>query len=326
MEEQVTPVANKFAKSNWVKKSFTFILVFSLILNVILFLKLNGVQLTMTGNSVLINPEMNKDLGNNHEPRDFILHYEGLKSAIQSEINLYGSKDNVGFFIQDLNTGSWTGKNEKVGFQPASLLKIPIMMAILKKVDRGELSLLDKVVIRQGDIDAGYPTIYEEKEGAEATIEQLLIAMITESDNTAKNVLARQLLSYELDDVFKHVGIPNPYIKENKNKTVSPRDYSRLFKALYYSTFLSPELSQFGLKLTTNTQVENLIPSGVPDNVIVAHKFGVYDEILLHDCGIVYHNKNPYVICVMTKNMNSAISANLIRKISSHTYEFVDKH
>ncbi len=323
VEETKIPETNSPKKRN-LKKIFAIILIGSVLLNAILILKILFPGFDLTGAVTLINPELDKNLANNVESQGFILHYEGLKTKIENEILTHHATNDVGFFIQDLKTGSWSGRNERMGFAPASLLKIPIMIAILKKVDRGELSLDSKLVIRSEDIDNTYPTTYEKKDGTEVTVKELLKSMITNSDNTAKNALIRQLFSYEVDDVFKHVGIPNPYLPENMDKTTSPRDYSRFFKSLYYSTYLSPELSKFALSLTTNTQTENLIPEGVPTNVEVAHKFGIYNENELHDCGIIYHEKNPYILCVMTRNLGSVESADIIRKISKEAYEFVD--
>ncbi len=319
--EQLEIPATEPVKEKKNRKIFSLILILSIVLNLILIIKIINPEINITGSAVLVSPEIDKDLANNVDSSKYILHYTGLRDQIIPELEKNNAKNKVGIFVQDINIGAWMGINERMGFTPASLLKIPIMMAILKKVDRGEIALSDKIIIKKEDIDASYQTKYEGKIGQECTIEELLASMISESDNTAKNALARQLFAYEVDDVFKHVGIPNPYLPENVDKTVSPRDYARFFKALYYSTFLSPKTSDLALKLTTNTQLENLIPEGVE----VAHKFGVYDESFLHDCGIVYHKDNPYIICVMTKEMSSTISSEIIRKVSSYVYDFVDK-
>jgi beta-lactamase class A len=320
VEERITE------KNNRLKVVFSLILIFSIILNIILIIKIINPSNFFTGEVILTNPETNKNLANNiGVNQNYILHYNPLKEKILPELEKYPQAQ-IGFFIQDLQTGGWLGWNEQEGFAPASLLKVPIMMAVLKKVDRGELDLNDKITIRKEYIDTTYHTSYEGKENEEFTVEQLLSSMIQESDNTAKNALVTELLPYEIDEVFMHTGIPDPYLKENKDKTVSPRDYSRLFKSLYYSTFLSAKSSEFALKLATNTQIENLITQGVPPEVQVSHKFGIYYDKSLHDCGIVYHKKNPYLICIMTNNISTAESAELIRFISKETYNFVDSN
>jgi len=317
------PPPEKEHKKIKIMHIFVFLLVLSFALNVFLFLKINSSTNISGAYFHLIKPMEKVPIDSNVQDGKSILHYNGLKVLIEEEIKEYNSTGNVGVFVQDAKTGAWMGVNEKLGFWPASLLKVPVMMAILKKVDRGEITLKDKVTLIQEDLDSFYGDLYKKGAGVQLTIQELLKKMIVTSDNTAKNALKRQLSLEELDTVFKHVGIPDPYLETN-GQIVSPRDYMRLFKALYYSTFLSPDLSELALDLTTDTQQENLISKGVPPEIQVAHKFGNFETGLLHDCGIVYHQKNPYYICVMTIDLELEQSAGLIRKISTDVYKFVE--
>ena len=306
------------------------VIILSITLNIILIIRVTDTK-SITGNAVLIDPAKENLLDRNVQNDKTILHYTELSKAIDEEIQAHGSSENFAVFVQDAKTGAWMGRNEKMGFAPASLMKIPIMLAILKKVDRKEISLDDTLIIREEFIDYAYGNARERKAGDRVSIRDLLEGMIRYSDNTAKNALKSELTVYELDEVFQHVGIPNPYTSETEEgEKVSVRAYIRLFKALYYSTFLSEDLSTLGLNLTTNTQVENLISEGVPVDIEVAHKFGIYDDQvsekkLLHDCGIVYHKENPYFICIMTKNTDIVMSADFIQKVSKHTYDFVNR-
>jgi beta-lactamase class A len=316
MEE---PIIEKPKKNRKIKviHIICFILVLSVSLNLFLILtnisKNNYRLLDITGNTIL---------DSNSQDSKAILHYGNLSSTIKNEISKYNLLGKTGVFIQDIKTGSWLGINEKEGFSPASLLKIPIMMAILKKVDNEEIKLSDKIQILTEDADNLYGEVYK-KVGKEETVSQLLEQMITFSDNTAKNAIKRQLSILELDTVFVHVGIPDPYMAYS-NQTVSPRGYTRLFKALYYSTYLSSKMSEKALSLTTDTQQEQLLSMGVPSEIQVAHKFGIIDGQFLSDCGIVYHPINPYFICIMIKNEDMEESKELINKISKDTYDFVN--
>ncbi len=297
----------------------------SLILNI--FFIANNIITTDRTDLKYIDPSNENLIDRNVQDENTIIHYKGLKEKIQDKIKPSGNEEEVGIFIQDIRTGSWSGLNERKGFIPASLLKIPIMLAVLKNIERGTLSLQTKIQIEQEDIDQSYQSGIDRRVGEEVAVTQLLEDMISYSDNTAKNALKRQITSNELDSIFKHVGIENPYRAPPNNQTVSPRDYIRLFKALYYSTYLSPELSQLGLELATDTSNENMLSAGVPPGTQVAHKFGIYGEgsLALHDCGIVYHEKNPYYICIMTQNIPIDKAARLIRDISQTTYEFVNQ-
>jgi beta-lactamase class A len=288
--------------------------VFLIILNSSETNKLNNFPLLSIGNTISID--------SNSQDSKAILHYGNLSATLKNEISKYTLLNNTGVFIQDVKTGAWLGINEKESFSPASLLKIPIMMAMLKKVDNGEVKLSDKIKILPEDADNLYGEVYK-KVGEEETVMQLLEQMITFSDNTAKNAIKRQLSHLELDTIFVHVGIPNPYMAYS-NQTVSPRGYTRLLKALYYSTYLSSKMSEKALDLTTDTQQEQLLSLGVPSEIQVAHKFGIIDGKFLSDCGIVYHSKNPYFICVMINNEDMEENKELINKISKDTYDFVN--
>lgn len=293
------------------------LLVVSVSVNIFLFMKLNE---NPSQRFRLVSPAKKIAVDSDNQDNSVVLHYQGLREKIEEDINSTTKLENVGVFVQDIRTGAWMGINEREEFLPASLLKIPIMMVILKKVERGEMTLNDTIEITILDLDSDYGELYKQL-GAKFTVWELMKEMILSSDNTAKNALLRRITFAELNSVFVHVGIPNPYIAENAS--VTPRGYTRMFKSLYFSTFLSPELSEKALDITTDTREEDLISAGVPPEIQVAHKFGLVSNGL-HDCGIVYHPKNPYFLCVMNKNMEIQKSRELIAGISRDVFDFVN--
>lgn len=250
-----------------------------------------------------------------------ILHYMDLKPQMEAEINKFDTNSNTGLFLQDIQTGAWLGINEREGFIPASLLKVPIAMAIFKKVERDEIKLSDTIKLTKEDIDEKSGTLYQKGASSTLTIWEAIKIMILTSDNTAKNVLKRQLNDEELNATFTHVGIPNPYQPQN-GQVVSPRGYSRIFKALYFSTFLTAENSEKLLDLATDTQMENLISAGVPSEIQVSHKYGERPDGI-SDCGIIYHPYNPYLLCIMTRNTEPPEANKLIVNLSKIIYTFV---
>lgn len=310
------------------KKILILILIVSLGLNFTLFYLFTtnvDQKKTKTEAFRLVNPLNNSvPIDSNFQESRAILHYTNLRPNIEAEIHKYEAEDGVGIFLQDIKTGSWMGINEKKGFVPASLLKIPIAMATLKKVDRNEVKLSDSIELIASDLDEEAGNLYQRGEGAKLTIWEAIKIMILTSDNTAKNALKRQLSDIEIDAVFTHVGIPNPYQLQN-GQVVSPRGYSRVFKALYFSTFISPDLSEKLLDLATDTQMEKLISAGIPAEIQVSHKYGERPDGI-SDCGIVYHPINPYFLCIMVKEMEIPEAQILIRDISNLIYLFVSKN
>ncbi len=300
------------------------LLIFSLAGNIFLFNKIKNSPSPFQEKSKLLSSFINIPIDSNIQSDGVVLHYHPLREKIEEKLKSLSVEQEFGIYLQDAKIGSWLGINEKESFVPASLLKIPIATAVFKKIERGELKTDQKIEIIQEDLDtlAGAPERLAA--GHQETVWNLIELMIKDSDNTAKNVLKRQLLPEEINEVFTHVGIDNPYLKEDDNALVTPRQFSRLFKALYFSTFLTPKFSEKLLDLATETRVESLIAAGVPWEIQVAHKYGERFD-LLHDCGIVYHPQSPYFLCIMTKDIPLTEAKDLIKDISSEVYKFVSE-
>ncbi len=268
-----------------------------------------------------VKPINNQFIDSNISESSAILHYADLRPDIESIINSANASNNIGFFLQDIQTGAWLGINEKEGFVPASLLKVPIAMSTLKKVDRNEIKLTDSIELTEEDLDKEAGDLYKKGAGTKLTYWEAIKIMILTSDNTAKNALKRQISDAEINSIFAHVGIPNPYLIQN-SPLVTPRGYIRIFKSLYFATYVSPELSDKLLDLTTDTQIESLISAGVPAEVQVSHKYGERPDGLA-DCGIIYEAKNPYMLCVMTQNIELNSAKNLISSLSQKVFDYI---
>jgi beta-lactamase class A len=316
-------------KSLLMNKILFILFILSFAGNIFLFYKVNNLkQFTSTGNQYnLIKKINNTNIDSNIQSDKIILHFRPLRLNLESKISTLqlDESQKIGFYLQDILTGTWLGINEKEGFIPASLLKVPIAMSIFKKVENKELDLEKKIKIIEEDIDplAGVDERY--KVGEEKSIYELVKLMLILSDNTAKNVLKRQLLPEEINSVFTHIGIENPYIQIDEKQLVTPRQFSRIFKALYYSTYLSPEYSEMILTFLTETRVEKLISAGVPWEIQVAHKHGERFD-LVHDCGIVYHPINPYFLCIMTSNIDLFLAQDIVKDFSNEVYKFIDEN
>ena len=67
--------------------------------------------------------------------------------------------------------------------------------------------------------------------------------------------------------------------------------------------------------------------AGIPDSLKVAHKYGLYTDesngsFSLHDCGIFYYTKDPYIFCVMTKGYSVEELESFISTISGFVYRY----
>jgi len=107
-------------------------------------------------------------------------------------------------------------------------------------------------------------------------------------------------------------------------------------RVLYNASYLTNEYSEKMMELLTQSEFKDGLAAGVPDNLKIAHKFGIStvftssEEISsreLHDCGIIYHPDHPYILCVMTKGHSKlSDSEGIIKKISQNVYEAVEQN
>ncbi len=259
--------------------------------------------------------------------------YDPLRTTVAKLIadrESTGKVTHVSVYFRDLKNGARFSIGEYDSFYPASLLKVPVMVAILHEADR-QPGLLDQKMSFTGSL-----TNIDNVEKADETIEpdvvytvrELLAKMIEYSDNYSKHLLVVKLNTTPPPTVyntFLDLGLTK--IMSGKMDNVSIQSYSILFTILYNSWYLSDEMSQYALELLSQTTFKDGLVAGVPNNIRVAHKFGLRTlpnhESQLHDCGIVYHPTIPYVLCVMTSGSDVSEEAHSIADISSTIFDGV---
>jgi beta-lactamase class A len=166
--------------------------------------------------------------------------------------------------------------------------------------------------------------------GHSYTIDELLTYAIAYSDNNAERLLDQSFEPSTLNNIFLNLGIQIPAQPQDFMTTET---YAEFLRLLYNSTYLSPEMSDKALGLMAQPDFPQGLEAGIPQSVQVAQKFGerqvltpngmlLYRE--LHDCGIVYAQNDPYVLCVMTRGQDFNVLASIIANVSKISYDYVD--
>lgn len=259
---------------------------------------------------------------------------------LQIKLNEYIKKvvkDNqaktIAVYYRDLNNGPWIGINEEDIYSPASLLKVPYLFAVLYQAQSDTLFLKKKVVCTKNSsyFNEGIKDGFKLIQGNVYTIDELTSAMIIHSSNVAKDMLMRNLTSESYFEIFNELGIDiAKYDTLLITDFISVKDYASFFRILYNSTFLNKQMSEKALTLLSQTTFINGIVAGVPDNIIVSHKYGerfYSDNKLkqLHDCGIIYKPNQPYILCIMTKGEDNKKLETIIADISRLIYMHLNK-
>jgi beta-lactamase class A len=249
--------------------------------------------------------------------------------AVADELMSNGTVTDISYYFRDLNNGLWMGINEDEKFSPASLMKMPLMMSYLKQSEE-DSSILDREYmftnddnnyLKQNIVPEDLMTI-----GTYYSVDDLIQRMIKYSDNSALRMLLRYGDPFQYR-VFDDLDMGLPGINDSE-EFMSVRDYSRFFRILYNASYLNEEYSNKALEILSGTQFKDGIVAGVPGNVLVSHKFGerlVGDVQQLHDCGIIYAENSPYVVCIMTRGSDLNRLSKAIEVLSKVTYEEVTR-
>lgn len=246
-----------------------------------------------------------------------------LKEITAKNIN------HASFYYRDLNNGPWVGVNEKSNYAPASLLKVPYLIAALKLAEFYPEFLKTKYKYMPGE-NVSTQNIKDDNfliAGKYYSISDLLNAMIIHSDNEAKDIVVSNLPDNLYLDIFNDLGIDIQKYDtiNNAENFLSVKEYASYFNMLYNSTYLNRQSSEYALSILSKTTFNTGIRAGVPDSIIIAHKFGERttngsDIRQLHDCGIVYMPNQPYILCVMTRGNDFEKMQKVIANISKIVY------
>src|SRR6266536_2106377 len=114
-----------------------------------------------------------------------VVKWEGVEEAVARAEALGGV---VGVALIAPNDARYAHNADR-RFRAASTVKVPLMVAIYRQIDRGERALDDPYTLRAEDKAPGSGVLLHLHDGLALTLDDLLYLAISISDNTATNVL-----------------------------------------------------------------------------------------------------------------------------------------
>lgn len=255
------------------------------------------------------------------KPEDLIINFQPLRDYLN---NKYAADLNVSVYFEYLPTGSNIAINKNAEFYPASLLKVPVAMAVAKKKERGDWKWSNELVLMPADKDDRFGTLYKESSNSKHTIENVVGRSLLDSDNTAHFMLVRNLEIEEIEDVYEHIGLKD-FLSSSGN--LSAKRYSVIMRALYNSSYLSEENSQKLLSYLSRSPFKEYIESGLPQGVVFSHKIGIdKDKDVFLDSGIVHAERRPYLLTVMIKTKDEQRAKEEMKDISENVFNYVKNY
>lgn len=263
---------------------------------------------------------------------------DARKQNFRGELMAYmdGLKEERGLteaavYFRDLNNGPAFGVDEEGEFFPASLLKVPVMMAYYRWSEQ-EPGLLARTIRFEAPLDFGVSVAIKPREelvpGTEYAVEELIRRMIVYSDNQALALLTVRLPKERILELFSLLGVGEDVLTDSEGR-LTVKEYASFFRILFNSSYLSRENSEKALALLAETDYHDALPAGIPQGIQVSHKFGEAGtgsaERQLHDCGIVYFPDHPYLACIMTRGQELDSLKQSIVEISRFIYARIDE-
>jgi beta-lactamase class A len=258
------------------------------------------------------------------EQKHFFTTIEPLRDDLREIVKKYESEGvKMGVYFEYLNTGANISINDESRFWPASLSKMPTALVAMKKIEKGEWELENQLIMYYEDRNDDFGDLYKNEVGTAFTIKELLRELIVNSDDTAHRILIRNMTGQDFEEMLSALGMEKLY---NENYDITAREYSRIFRSLYTSSFLSRENSTFLLELLASTRFNEFLDSGIPEDVLFSHKIGEHDPQSTYlDAGIVYVPYRPYLLTVMV-NTDREKAKKIMKEISEASYKYVSNY
>ncbi|HEX6710052.1 MAG TPA: serine hydrolase [Rubrobacter sp.] len=234
------------------------------------------------------------------------------KVLTEARQEIEGYNGVAGLYVWDLNKGFGYGIRPDEQFFTASIIKVPIMVAVYRKVDEGDLSFSQQTEIKKEDWAAGAGGLQWQKPGTKETIGDLLIMMMTQSDNVAANALVRTVGGADyVNKVARSMGAEDTllYQKVSSERGAvpaldnrsTPRDMATMLQKIAEGKAASEKSCGYMIDLMHQDQLDWWLDAGLPAGVDAANKAGwlyrVYDEV-----GIVQSGDHRYVVAILSKH------------------------
>jgi beta-lactamase class A len=235
-----------------------------------------------------------------------------LESTLREAINGYNG--DIGIYVKNLRTGKTVSINADTIFPTASIVKVPILVGIMDKIERKELHYDSSLVYKDSLLYAGSDILGSFKNNETVLLKKVIMLMLTTSDNTAS--LWLQSLAgggARINEIMGSLGLKDtrvnsrtPGREEYRSKyqwgQTTPKEMGVLFEKIYRNEVFSAAACERMMRcLGRNYWDEDEAISQIPPTIEVFSKNGCVNASRSEAMIVNAHNK-PYVFCIFTKN------------------------
>ncbi|MBW8684813.1 serine hydrolase [Chitinophaga rhizophila] len=262
-----------------------------------------------------------------------------LEKGLQEIIT--GFQGDVGIYVSNLKTGRYAAINADSVFPTASIIKIPILVGVFDKIEKGELQYHQPLVYRDSIKYGGAGLMQFFKDSTVTELSVLVALMMSYSDNTTS--LWNQALAgggQRINELMQQYGLQVTRVnsrtpgREQMREVygwgmTTPREMAELLVKIRQGAIISENASSRMYRLMTHGYYDEGGLSQIPPYIQAAHKSGSVDasrsEVIL-----VHAPHGEYVFYAGTKNnkdqrwTNENEAEQLIRKIAAYLWDYFE--
>ena len=215
----------------------------------------------------------------------------------------------MGVAILDLTDGHKYLLHANDVFPQASSIKICVLAELYRQAQQGKLKLTDLYTVNAADLVPDSDIMGGLTPGVtRVTLRDLATMMVAVSDNSATNVLIDRVGMDSVNAFLSAQGLRDTHLRrkmmdlkaaaEGRENVSSPHEMMTLLEALYRGQVLNKEMTEDFFKVLS-THKDSWIPRQLPDDLKIANKPGELEGVR-NDSGVIFVDKRPYILCVMT--------------------------
>lgn len=253
-------------------------------------------------------------------------HLSGLENQLNNLSAMYPSI-HPSIYVWDYETGNYADINADEIFPTASIIKIPVLVELFRSIEKNLLTIYDEMPLTEYYRTEGSGSLQFKAANSKYSIDTLARMMITESDNSATNMLMARLGSMtDINSALREWGLKHTYVQTwlpdlGGTNHSTARDMAEILYNIDNPQFLSTSSREKIFDYMGHVHNNRLIAAGLPAGATFLHKTGDIGK-MLGDAGIVFApNGKKYIVVIFAhRPHNSPLGKEFIVKASEIIY------